>query len=95
MLRASYPNRKCEFLSNQSNPPDLSYNIAHPFTNHQALQEISVEDRKRQLENTTSELEALEKRSSITTDAMKTAEKKLTDLQKRRKKSQAELEAHR
>merc|ERR550532_2913759 len=54
----------------------------------QALQEISVEDRKRQLENTTSELEALDKRYTTTSEAMKTAEKKLTDLQKRRKKSQ-------
>merc|ERR1719270_1301933 len=61
----------------------------------QALQEISVEDRKRQLENTTSELEALDKRYTTTSEAMKTAEKKLMDLQKRRKKSQAELEAHR
>merc|ERR1711899_122955 len=32
----------------------------------QALQEISVEDRKRQLENTTSELEALDERISTT-----------------------------
>merc|ERR1712179_273475 len=32
----------------------------------QALQEISVEDRNRQLENTTSELEALDKRYTTT-----------------------------
>merc|ERR1711962_869674 len=61
----------------------------------QALQEISVEDRKRQLENTQSELKALDKRYTTTSEAMKSAEKKLMDLQKRRKKSQAELEAHR
>merc|ERR1712226_1769557 len=61
----------------------------------QALQEISVEDRKRQLENTTSELQILEKRNSTTKETLKSAEKKLMDLQKRRKKSQAELEAHR
>merc|ERR1719266_12489 len=61
----------------------------------QALQEISVEDRKRQLENTSSELEALDKRYGITSESMKTAERKLTEMQKRRKKSQAELEAHR
>ena len=61
----------------------------------QALQEISVEDRKRQLENTSSELEALDKRYGITSESMKTAERKLMEMQKRRKKSQAELEAHR
>merc|ERR1712223_2035885 len=61
----------------------------------QALQEISVEDRKRQLENTTSELEALDKRYTTTSEAMKTAEKKLQDVQKKRKKCQGELESHR
>merc|ERR1712088_451608 len=58
----------------------------------QALQEISVEDRKRQLENTQGELKDLTERIDVTGTNLKTAEKKLMDLQKRRKKSQAELE---
>merc|ERR1712156_1393897 len=41
----------------------------------QALQEISVEDRKRQLENTQSELKDLAERYTTTSEAMKTAEK--------------------
>lgn len=61
----------------------------------QALQEISVEDRKRQLEHTSGELESLEKRYESTSENLKGAEKRLADFQKRRKKGQGELEAHR
>lgn len=61
----------------------------------QALQEISVEDRKRQLENSSSELESLDARIRTTNEQMKTLEKKLADVQKKRKKSQHELEGHR
>merc|ERR1712016_44714 len=43
----------------------------------QALQEISVEDRKRQLENTTSELSELEERIDTTSGNLKNLEKKL------------------
>merc|ERR1712193_423721 len=46
----------------------------------QALQEISVEDRKRQLENTTSELSDLEERISTTVNNLKVIDKKLGDL---------------
>merc|ERR1711981_1198154 len=61
----------------------------------QALQEISVEDRERQLENTTSELSDLEERISTTANNLKVIDKKLGDLQKKRKKAQAELESFR
>merc|ERR1712156_175708 len=61
----------------------------------QALQEISVEDRKRQLENTQSELKALEERLEVTKTNMKGLDKNLADIVKKRKKSQAELEASR
>lgn len=60
----------------------------------QALQEISVEDRKRQLENTTSELQLLEERISRTQVSLEKIEKKLSEVQKKRKKAQAELESH-
>jgi structural maintenance of chromosome 3 (chondroitin sulfate proteoglycan 6) len=61
----------------------------------QALQEISVEDRKRQLENTTSELADLEERIGLTTNNLRLIEKKVVDIQKKRKKAQGELETHR
>lgn len=61
----------------------------------QALQEISVEDRKRQLENTTGELAELEKRIDTSNSSIKVLEKRLTDIQKKRKKAQGELETHR
>lgn len=61
----------------------------------QALQEISVEDRKHQLENTSGELEALEKRIKTTNENLKNLDKKLSEVQKKRKKSQAELESFR
>jgi len=61
----------------------------------QALQEISVEDRGNHLENTTAELESLEKRNESTQDNLKVLEKKLQDVQKKRKKCQGELESHR
>ena len=59
------------------------------------LQEISVEDRKRQLENANSELTDLEGRIEITGANLKLLDKKLGDIQKKRKKAQAELESHR
>eukprot|EP00096_Caligus_rogercresseyi_P011256 TRINITY_DN4374_c0_g1_i1.p1 TRINITY_DN4374_c0_g1~~TRINITY_DN4374_c0_g1_i1.p1 ORF type:complete len:1212 (-),score=525.73 TRINITY_DN4374_c0_g1_i1:216-3815(-) len=61
----------------------------------QALQEISVEDRNRQLENSTAELESLEGRIRSTQDSIRSIERKLSDLQKKRKKSQVELESYR
>merc|ERR1712156_528001 len=61
----------------------------------QALQEISVEDRKRQLENTTSELKDLAERIETTGNNLKAVDKKLQDLTKKRKKAQAELESYR
>ena len=61
----------------------------------QALQEISVEDRKRQLENTTSELSELEERIDTTSGNLKNLEKKLADMQKKHKKAKAELDSHR
>ena len=61
----------------------------------QALQEISVEDRKRQLENTTSELSELEERIDTTSSNLKNLEKKLADMQKKHKKAKAELDSHR
>ena len=60
----------------------------------QALQQISVEDRKRQLENSGGELESLEGRIRTATDAQKGLEKRLQDVQKKHKKAKAELEAH-
>merc|ERR1719445_1949781 len=50
----------------------------------QALQEISVEDRKRQLENANSELESLENRINYNSDQLKGLDKKLQDVQKKR-----------
>merc|ERR1719245_2344662 len=61
----------------------------------QALQEISVEDRKRQLENTTSEMSDLEERNGTTAENCRSLDKKLADVQKKRKKCQGELESHR
>merc|ERR1719331_592147 len=61
----------------------------------QALQEISVEDRHQQLENSVSDLKSLEERLEGTKTNMKGLEKNLTDIVKKRKKSQAELEASR
>merc|ERR1711953_900013 len=61
----------------------------------QALQEISVEDRHQQLENSVSDLKSLEERLEVTKANMKGLEKNLTDIVKKRKKSQAELEASR
>ncbi|XP_059093382.1 structural maintenance of chromosomes protein 3-like [Tigriopus californicus] len=61
----------------------------------QALQEISVEDRKRQLENTGNELESLDSRISNNSDSLKSLDKKLAEVQKKRKKAQGELESHR
>merc|ERR1712156_640897 len=58
----------------------------------QALQEISVEDRKRQLENTQSELKDLAERIETTGNNLKGLDKKLADLTKKRKKAQVELE---
>merc|ERR1719283_699423 len=59
----------------------------------QALQEISVEDRHNQLENSVSDLKSLEERLELTKTNMKGLEKNLQDIVKKRKKSQAELEA--
>merc|ERR1719228_1976048 len=59
----------------------------------QALQEISVEDRHNQLENSVSDLKALEERLEVTKTNMKGLDKNLQDIVKKRKKSQAELEA--
>ena len=61
----------------------------------QALQEISVEDRKRQLENTTSEMADLEGRIETTSANYKHIVKKLEDIKKKRQKAQGELESHR
>jgi len=61
----------------------------------QALQEISVEDRHQQLENSVSDLKSLEERLEATKTNMKGLEKNLADIVKKRKKSQAELEASR
>merc|ERR1712241_1141072 len=61
----------------------------------QALQEISVEDRKHHLTNTASELKSLEERNVTTHDNCQVLEKKLQDVQKKRKKCQGELESHR
>ena len=61
----------------------------------QALQEISVEDRKRQLENTTSEMSDLEGRIETTSANYKLVNKKLEDIKKKRQKAQGELETHR
>ncbi len=61
----------------------------------QALQEISVEDRKRQLDNTQNELESLDSRINKTVDQLRVLEKRLVDVQKKRKKAQGELESHR
>merc|ERR1712200_13417 len=61
----------------------------------QALQEISVEDRNQQLENSINDLKALEERLSVTQASMKTLDRNLNDVSKKRKKAQAELEASR
>jgi len=61
----------------------------------QALQEISVEDRHQQLENSINDLKALEERLSVTQASMKTLDRNLADIVKKRKKAQAELEASR
>ena len=61
----------------------------------QALQQISVEDRKQTLKNSDGELESLESRIKAASDTQKGLEKRLQDVQKKRKKAQAELEAHR
>merc|ERR1712223_2086001 len=61
----------------------------------QVLQEISVEDRKRQLENTQGELKDLTERIDVTGTNLKAVDKKLADLTKKRKKAQVELDAHR
>lgn len=61
----------------------------------QALQEISVEDRHQQLENAINDLKALEERLGGTQNNMKTLDKNLADIVKKRKKAQAELEASR
>lgn len=45
----------------------------------QALQEISVEDRKRQLENSKSELNAIEKRIEEVNHEFKSVEKKVQE----------------
>ena len=45
----------------------------------QALQEISVEDRHQQLENSISDLKALEERLDVTKTNMKGLEKNLTE----------------
>merc|ERR1712241_591815 len=54
----------------------------------QALQEISVEDRHNQLENSVSDLKSLEERNVTTHENCKVLEKKLQDVQKKRKKCQ-------
>ncbi|XP_023344565.1 structural maintenance of chromosomes protein 3-like [Eurytemora carolleeae] len=61
----------------------------------QALQEISVEDRHQQLENSINDLKSLEERLSVTQASMKTLDRNLVDITKKRKKAQAELEASR
>jgi len=61
----------------------------------QALQEISVEDRHQQLENSINDLKSLEERLSVTQASMKTLDRNLNDVTKKRKKAQAELEASR
>ena len=57
----------------------------------QALQEISVEDRKHQLTNTAAELSSLEERNGTTAENCRSLDKKLADVQKKRKKCQGEL----
>merc|ERR1719167_1555899 len=52
----------------------------------QALQEISVEDRHQQLENTESDLKSLEERLDVTKTNMKGLDKNLQDIVKKRKK---------
>ncbi|CAG0882056.1 unnamed protein product [Darwinula stevensoni] len=49
----------------------------------QALQEISVEDRRRHLENCQSELKSINKRDEDVTSQLKDTEKKVTDLSKK------------
>jgi len=61
----------------------------------QALQEISVEDRKRTLENSQAELKDLTERIESTGTNLKGLDKKLAEIQKKRKKAQVELESYR
>jgi len=61
----------------------------------QALQEISVEDRHQQLENANNDLSGLDTRVKATQENMGVLDKKLSDVVKRRKKAQAELESAR
>jgi len=60
----------------------------------QALQEISVEDRHRQLENSQSELKDLAEKIESTGTNLKNLDKKLAEVQKKRKKAQMELETY-
>ncbi|XP_065334483.1 structural maintenance of chromosomes protein 3 [Cloeon dipterum] len=58
----------------------------------QALQEISVEDRKRQLENCKVELTNIDSRKDVVTSSLKDAEKKLSELMKKQRSANGELE---
>ncbi|XP_045128734.1 structural maintenance of chromosomes protein 3-like isoform X1 [Portunus trituberculatus] len=58
----------------------------------QALQEISVEDRKRQLEHSQSEIQRVDSRIEEVAVQYKEVEKKVTELQKKEKSLKVELE---
>lgn len=58
----------------------------------QALQEISVEDRKRQLEHSQSEIQRVDSRIEEVAVQYKEVEKKVTELQKKEKSLKGELE---
>ena len=59
---------------------------------HQALQEISVEDRNRKLDHCRSELGTVERRLDDVSDALKDVEKKVSDLSRKQKEAQSDLE---
>jgi septation ring formation regulator EzrA len=58
----------------------------------QALQEISVEDRKRQLDNCRTELTNIDSRRDVVTTNLKDAEKKLSELMKKQRSANGELD---
>ncbi|KAI5740388.1 hypothetical protein M8J76_003261 [Diaphorina citri] len=60
-----------------------------------ALQEISVEERKRTLVNSKSELKTIEERMAVLKNELKTLDKKVSDAMKKQKIAQEELESYR
>ena len=58
----------------------------------QALQEISVEDRKRQLDNCKVELTSIDSRRDIVSTNLKDTEKKLSELMKKQRSANSELD---